>query len=213
MATGLDPARVRGYYDTHADDYDRQFGGVERRLLGDQRRWATSRARGTVLELGVGTGLNLPLYPDDVVRIVGVDLSEEMLARARARVSAAGLGGRVELRRGDAHAVDLPDGSVDTVVSTYSLCTVADPAAVLREARRVLAPGGRLVLVEHGPARGRVLRGVQRLLNPLAVRWQADDLLREPRVLAAAAGFAVTGADQAGFGGVVHRVAAHRPAG
>jgi ubiquinone/menaquinone biosynthesis C-methylase UbiE len=213
MATGLDPARVRGYYDTHAADYDRQIGAVEQRLLGDQRRWATSRARGTVLELCVGTGLNLPLYPDDVVRIVGVDLSDAMLERARARVSAAGLDGRVELRCGDAQDLDLPDGSVDTVVSTYSMCTLADPVAVLREARRVLAPGGRLVLVEHGPARGRMLRGVQRLLNPIAVRWQADDLLREPRALVTAAGFVVTEADQAGFGGVVHRVAADRPAG
>ncbi|NYJ08674.1 class I SAM-dependent methyltransferase [Petropleomorpha daqingensis] len=207
MGPQLTTARARRYFDTHAADYDRSVADVERRLLGDQRGWATSRAHGRVLELAVGTGLNLPRYPDAVSHVLGIDLSEQMLVRARARIADQGLD-RAEVRQGDVEHLDLPDSSVDCVVATYSLCTVADPAAVLREARRVLVPGGRLVLVEHGPARTWWIRAVQRLINPFAKRWQSDDLLRVPVPLAEAAGFTITEADQAGVGGLAHRVSA-----
>ena len=206
----LTTARARRYFDAHAADYDRAVAAVERRLLGDQRGWATSRARGRVLELAVGTGLNLPRYPDAVEHVLGIDVSEQMLERARARIADQRLA-RVEVRQGDVEHLDLPDASVDCVVSTYSLCTVADPAAVLREARRVLVPGGRLVLVEHGPARTWWIRTVQRLINPFTKRWQADDLLRAPLPLAEAAGFAITEADRDGVGGLAHRVSAEAP--
>jgi len=200
--------RARDYFDKHAADYDRTVGDAERRLLGDQRGWATSRAHGRVLELAVGTGLNLPRYSASVEHVLGIDLSEQMLDRAKARIAEHGLAGRVEVRQGDVEHLDLTDASVDCVVGTYSLCTVADPAAVLREVRRVLVPGGRLVLVEHGPARTWWIRAVQRLINPVTKRWQADDLLRAPRPLAEAAGFTITEADQDGVGGLAHRVAA-----
>jgi ubiquinone/menaquinone biosynthesis C-methylase UbiE len=204
-------ARVRAYFDAHAAEYDRQFSVVERRLLGEQRRWATSRARGTTLELAVGTGLNLPLYADTVPRIVGVDLSEGMLDRARARVRTLGLVGRVELRVGDVQQLDLPDASVDTVLATYALCTVADPAAAVGEAERVLVPGGRLLLVEHGLGERGWMRAVQRALNPLSLRWQADDLLGRPLEVVLAAGFDVVDADRTGTAGIVHRVHARKP--
>jgi ubiquinone/menaquinone biosynthesis C-methylase UbiE len=211
VGSPLSPARVQRYFDAHAADYDREFGAAERRLLGDQRGWATSRATGRVLELAVGTGLNLPRYPDAVAHVLGVDLSEQMLDRARARIAAQGLSDRVEVRQGDVEHLDLPDASVDCVVATYALCTVADPVAVLREARRVLVPGGRLVLVEHGPARTPWIRAVQHLLNPFTKRWQADDLLRDPLEAVLAAGFTITEADRSGVGGLAHRVAAETP--
>lgn len=160
----------------------------------------------------MGTGLNLPLYPDHVSSLLGVDLSPAMLDRARARVRALGLDGRVQLRRGDVQRLDLPDACVDAVVATYALCTVPDPGAALLEARRVLRPGGRLLLVEHGPGRSAWVRAVQRALDPLTARWQADHLLRDPRRLALDAGFEVTESDQVGVGGLAHRVDARAPA-
>jgi ubiquinone/menaquinone biosynthesis C-methylase UbiE len=210
MGIRLSSDRARRYFDAHAADYDRSVTAVEQRLLGDQRRWATTRASGRVLELAVGTGLNLPLYPDAVRSVLGVDLSEAMLDHARARIAAQRLE-RAEVRQGDVEHLDLPDASVDCVVATYALCTVADPVAVLREARRVLVPGGRLVLVEHGPASTPWIRAVQHLLNPFAKRWQSDDLLRDPRPAVLAAGFAITEADRAGVGGLAHRVSADAP--
>jgi ubiquinone/menaquinone biosynthesis C-methylase UbiE len=164
-----------------------------------------------VLELAVGTGLNLALYPDQVKHVLGVDLSEGMLDHARARLHARGLGDRIEVRHGDVQHLDLADASVDTVLATYTLCTVPNPRAALIEARRVLRPGGRLLLVEHGPSRSAWVRAAQRALNPLTVRWQVDDLLRNARDLATDIGFEITHADQVGVAGLVHRVDAAKP--
>src|SRR3954454_10951253 len=112
MAPQPTTARARRYFDAHAAEYDRQVADAERRLLGDQRGWATSRAHGRVLELAVGTGLKLPRYPGAVAQVRAVDLSEQMLDRARARIAAQGLAGRVEVRQGDVEHLDLADGSV-----------------------------------------------------------------------------------------------------
>ncbi len=212
MSRELSAARVQRYFDAHAGSYDQQMGVAERWLLGRHREWATSRASGMVLELAVGTGLNLPLYPDRVRHVLGIDLSEAMLDHARARLRALRLDDRVQVRRGDVQHLDLADASVDTVVATYALCTVPDPRATLLEARRVLRPGGRLLLVEHGPSRSAWLRAVQHALNPLTIRWQADHLLRDPRELVTDTGFEITQAEQVGVGGLAHRVDARKPA-
>lgn len=201
--------QVRRYFDAHAADYDRQMRLIERRVLGEHRGWAAARASGEVLELGVGTGLNLPLYPAAVTRVVGIELSEQMLARARQRIRAAGLA-NCHLQRADVTDLDWADGSFDTVVSTYSLCTIPAPGAALREARRVLREHGLLVLVEHGPARNRLMLALQRLVNPLSVRLQADDLLRDPVLLAREAGFDVVQSGRAGLAGAVYLVLARK---
>ncbi len=204
--------RVRRAFDASAARYDRSMAQAERWVLGEQRRWAVSRARGRVLEIAVGTGLDLPLYGEGVDEVVGVDLSPAMLDVARRRLRDRGPGGPpVELRVGDAQALDLPTASVDTVVSTYSLCAVPDPARALDEARRVLRPGGRLVLVEHGPALTRWVRAGQRLLDPVTVRLHEEHLLRDPAEAARGAGFDVAEVDRGGRAGLVHRVLAAAP--
>src|SRR6266536_793997 len=120
-ATTGDTARLRGYWDKHAPNYDRQMRFFDRVLFGDTRTWVCQQATGDVLEVAIGTGLNLGSYPDDI-RLTGVDFSPAMLERARDR--ARELGRPVDLREGDAHALAFPDGSFDTVVCTFSLCAI-----------------------------------------------------------------------------------------
>ena len=115
-------------------------------------------AIGRVLEIGIGAGPNLPLYGREVTTLQGVDPAAYLLAQARR--TAGWLPFPVRLLEQSAEHLPLADASVDTVVVTWSLCSIPDPLAALREAHRVLAPGGRLRFVEHG-------------LSPLAARSAA----------------------------------------
>jgi len=145
---------ARARFDEAAPDYDRYVRAGEWLALRRLRRRLLRHAGGTVLEVGVGTGLNLPHYPEGV-RLFGVDLSEGRLARAQARADALGL--EVQLNLMDAAALPFPDRSFDTVASALTLCSPADPGAVLDELRRVCKPEGRLLLLEHGRGRFRWL--------------------------------------------------------
>jgi ubiquinone/menaquinone biosynthesis C-methylase UbiE len=138
--------RVRRIYDESAGRYDRMIRLPERILFGGGRQWVCSQARGEVLEVAIGTGRNLPFYPNEV-RLTGVDLSPAMLAVARAR--GRELGVEADLRVADAQALPYPDQSFDTVVITLSLCTIPDDREAIGEASRALRPGGRLLLLEH----------------------------------------------------------------
>jgi len=117
-------------------------------------------ARGRTLEIGAGTGLNVPHYPKDVTELILTEPDPSMYRKLRRRAA-----GRATVVAAPAERLPFADGSVDTVVSTLVLCTVSDPRATLGEIRRVLRPGGRLLLIEHVRAHGRVLAGVQRLLR------------------------------------------------
>lgn len=116
-------------------------------------------AEGRVLEIGIGSGLNLPLYGPAVRTVIGLEPSPELLRMARGR--AAGAPVPVELLEASAEAVPLEDASIDTVVTTWTLCTIPDTSRALAEMRRVLKPGGALLFVEHG-----------RAPEPSVARWQ-----------------------------------------
>ena len=122
-------------------------------------------ARGVVLEVGVGSGLNLPFYTAEVTKLHAVDTSAELLAMARPK--AKGLVFPVEFLQQNAERIPLHDGSVDTVVVTWSLCSIDNPAAALREVRRVLRPGGAFIFVEHGLAPDATVRKWQNRLTPI----------------------------------------------
>ncbi|GAA1012681.1 ubiquinone/menaquinone biosynthesis methyltransferase [Acrocarpospora pleiomorpha] len=208
MRTTTD-ADVRRVFDRIAGRYDDQMQVWERRLLAGSREWAVGEARGHVVEIAVGTGLNLPLYAPDVT-VVGIELSEPMLELARRRVARSGLGERVELRQGDVQRLELPNGIADTVLSTFTFCTIPDPAAAAREAYRVLKPGGRFVLAEHGPSSNPIIRAGMRLLEPLFVRFAADYLTRDPRPFLEQAGFQIESVSRM-TRGISFRVLAVRP--
>jgi ubiquinone/menaquinone biosynthesis C-methylase UbiE len=198
--------RVRGIFDEFAPRYDRVMNWVDRILFAGGREWLGVQASGEVLEVGVGTGRNLPFYSPSV-HLTGIDISPKMIDRARRR--AAILGRRVDLRVGDAQALPFPDDSFDTVVSSLALCSIPDDRRAIAEARRVLRPGGRVALLEHVRSPNGLVRGVQQLLNPLAVRFQGDHLLREPAGLLLAEGLAVEELHRSRWG-IVERVVAHR---
>jgi ubiquinone/menaquinone biosynthesis C-methylase UbiE len=116
-----------------------------------QRQKVVPQARGRVLEIGIGSGLNLGFYDrQQVRRLWGLDPSEELRRLARQRARAAGID--VEFLGLPSEQIPLEDGTIDTVVTTYTLCTIPDVARALGEMRRVLAPGGALVFSEHGRA-------------------------------------------------------------
>lgn len=126
-------------------------GGAARALgLDALRADALARCEGDVLELAVGTGLNLRAYDANRVKTyTAIDLSPGMLARAKARAETLALGEKARFEEADATALPFDDGSFDVVVDTFSLCVIEDPSAALREVRRVLRSKGRAVLIEH----------------------------------------------------------------
>jgi ubiquinone/menaquinone biosynthesis C-methylase UbiE len=200
--------RVRRYYDDAAGKYDRLVGVVEKVLFGGGRRWVCGQAQGDVLEIAVGTGRNFPYYPADA-RLTGIDLSPAMLDIAQSR--AQEMGRDVDLRVGDAQALDFPDGSFDTVICTLALCTIPAEQRAVAEAKRVLRPGGSFILLEHVRSPRLPVRTIQRALDPLFVRFGADHLLREPLDAVETEGFVVERLERSKWG-LVERLAARKPA-
>src|ERR1700676_2382731 len=136
---------------------------MRQRNLAAYRSRVVPAAEGRVLEIGVGSGLNLPFYSQKAERVIGLDPSPNLLSMAR-QVARSSLG-PVEFVEGSAEAIPLEDTSVDTVVTTWTLCSIPDAPRSLREMRRVLKPGGRLLFVEHGRA------------PDASVRWWQDHLI------------------------------------
>jgi ubiquinone/menaquinone biosynthesis C-methylase UbiE len=128
------------------------------------RRRLVPAARGRVLEIGIGSGINLPLYTPAAQHVVGLDPSSRLLTMARhvARPAVP-----IELIEGSAEALPMEDESIDTVVTTWTLCTIPDVAGALREMRRVLKPSGTLLFVEHGRSPDAGVRRWQDRLTPL----------------------------------------------
>jgi ubiquinone/menaquinone biosynthesis C-methylase UbiE len=187
-------ARRQRAWDKQASQYDRKIGWWERRLFGkDNRPWAASRARGEVLDVAVGTGLNLPHY-DPELKVTGIDLSPAMLEIARQR--ATDLGRDVELRQGDAHHLPFEDASFDTVVCTFSLCNIPDPHQAVSEMRRVLRPAGQLILVDHIRSTSRPVYWLQKVIEVASVRIDGDHMTRRPADIVEQLGFEVIERDR-----------------
>ena len=207
MTQASETERVRKIQDKAAPKYDRTMSRWDKLLFGGGREWVCSHARGDVLEIAIGTGRNLPHYPAEV-RLTAIELSPEMLKIARKR--AADLSRDVDLREGNAEALDFPDASFDTVVCTFALCTIPDDRKAVAEAKRVLKPGGRFVAIEHVGSPIGIVRAVEKMLEPLTLRFEADHLTREPLDHLKAEGFKVEQLHRSKLG-IVERVLAVKP--
>lgn len=157
----------------------------------EQREKIVPQAEGVVLELGFGSGLNLPHYdPKRVTKLYALEPAAGMLARARKRAANSAV--PVEILAEAAEAVSLPDESIDTALVTYSLCSIADPVAALAGARRALRPGGRLLFCEHGLAPDEGVVRWQKRIEPF---WRiiggGCHLTRDIPGIVRAAGFAI----------------------
>jgi ubiquinone/menaquinone biosynthesis C-methylase UbiE len=173
--------------------YDLFMSPLERLGLSRARRRLVANLRGRVLELGAGTGLLFSAY--EGAPAVAIDIDASGFARARRRDP------RVALVQADAQALPFRDGAFDAVVETLSLCSVQEPAAALREARRVLKPGGELRLLEHVLPPGPVLARAFRLLAPAWLRISGGcHLERRTALLVGPAGFTVTSARETARG-------------
>lgn len=200
--------RLRRYWDKHAASYDRQMDFAERRFFGDTRRWVCSQASGDVLEVAIGTALNLEHYPRDGVRLTGVEWSPAMLDLARQRANR--LGWTADLRQGDAQALEFADASFDTVVCTFSLCAIPDDSKAVQEMARVLRPGGLLLLADHVAAAAWPVRALQWLIELVSMPVGGEHFRRRPLRLVEALGFTVERRDRFKLG-IIERLAARKP--
>jgi phosphatidylethanolamine/phosphatidyl-N-methylethanolamine N-methyltransferase len=165
-AARMDETAIKTAYRRWAPVYDNTFGWI----ASEGRRHAVEiiNARaGRVLEVGVGTGLSLPAYRREL-EIVGIDLSPEMLEKARERVAADGLGNVTGLFEMDAAALEFPDAAFDTVVAMYVMTVVPEPEKVMRELARVCRPGGEVLLVNHFSTEEGMRGWVERRMAPFA---------------------------------------------
>ena len=161
-----------------------------------QREKVVPQARGHVLEIGMGAGHNLPYYrTEQVERVVGIDPCSTSWALAQPR--AASLGVPLEFIEGSAESMPLPDEEFDTVLMTYSLCTIPDAQSALQEIRRVLKPGGRLVFCEHGEAPDASVARWQQRINPVWRKLLGGCNLNRPITRwISGAGFSIGAMDQ-----------------
>jgi phosphatidylethanolamine/phosphatidyl-N-methylethanolamine N-methyltransferase len=170
----VDVARVQRTWARLAPIYDLVYGG----MLQPGRRRAVARMvlgpGDRVLEIGVGTGMGLDLYPR-WARVTGIDLSQAMLDRARARVADLAARAHIELREMDATRLAFEDASFDVVYAPYILNVVPNPIAVAMEMRRVCRPGGRIILLNRFRSHGRVLGTIDDAVSTMSAltgtRW------------------------------------------
>lgn len=167
-----DTEKIRRRYDRASRMYDILEQPMEGMSMKKWRLEATKVLKGKVLEIGVGTGKNIPYYADDI-EITAIDFSEKMLAKAREK--AKKLNKQVELIQMDAQNMDFADNTFDMVFTTCVFCSVPDPVKGLKEIRRVCKPNGKIIMIEHVRSERKVLGLIMDVFNPLTVNlWGAN---------------------------------------
>lgn len=174
---GTPEERQRQVWDKTADRYDRMVAPMEKRFMAASRRWIGERAVGEVLEVAVGTGLNLPHLPRGIT-LTGLDISGPMLDAARRKAATAGID--AQWVEGDAQDLPFDDCSFDSVISTFAMCGFTDDGKALAEIVRVVRPGGRILLADHVGSTNLILRGLQHAVEAVTSRTNGEYWTRRP---------------------------------
>lgn len=166
---------IKEKYDKKADKYDRMMAPMEKMMMAKWRERLLSKVKGLVLEAGVGTGANLPFYPEGA-KVIAVDLSPKMLEIAQRKLPFTKA--QVDLQLADIQELPFTDNTFDTIVTACVFCTVPDPVQGFRELRRVIKPEGKLYFLEHVRSQGFILGSVMDYLNPLTVKFSGTNFNR-----------------------------------
>ena len=178
MDRALEKRQVQRAYELYAPVYDFIFDWIFSPGRAAAAKQLDLQRSDSVLEVGIGTGLNLPLYPA-TTRLTGIDLSQEMLDKAVERVQSLAMP-NVTLKVMDATSLDFGDNEFDKAVATYTISAVPDPVAVLREMRRVVKPGGVIVIMNHFRSERRLMGWLEDLVAPVCTRlgWKSNLALK-----------------------------------
>ena len=201
--------KTRARYQRIAPYYDTMELMAEGRMAAWREQLWSLVEGPRVLEVGVGTGKNMPYYPEHV-QVTAIDLTPGMVERARHK--AEQLGREVDLQLGDAQELDFANETFDEVVSTCVFCSVPNPILGLGELARVTRPGGHLLMVEHVRAANELLGTVMDLVNPIAVRMMGANINRQTVENVARSPWEIERVEELGMGGIFKLIVARKNA-